>query len=371
VTTDTALAAFACAAAAFSLYWARRPTFGRSLMFGLLLAGAFLSKFSSLAFLPAAWALMYAWHLWRDRPGWGRDRTEIARAAPHLPLACAVAALSVWAMYHFDYGPAPFFGRPVPAFEFFNGIASVLRHDRAGHQAYLLGQLRTTGFWYYYLVALSVKTTLAMLILFAASVVFLFLRRRSPGAGMAVAFVLGVLAVGMTSHINIGVRHVLPVYSGFAVCGGIAAARLAGVGRAGLIAAFLLVGWHTVSGALAHPEYLSYSNELAGGHLERILIDSDLDWFQDMRRLATRLKQLHAKHLYLKANDPDFMTASGLELPPWDVVPDGDRPPTGWCALQVTWWKLSQQPKWGERFQPREKIGQSIFLYYFPEGAKP
>ena len=316
-----------------------------------------------------SWVLMYAWHLWRDRPAWRIAWREIVRALPHALLASAVTVFLIWAMYHFDYGYARPFDRSVPAFEFFNGIASTRRHNETGHLAYLLGQLRMTGFWYYYPVALSVKTPLGMLALVVASVVILFRRKGGPEAGMAVALAGGVLAVGMTSHINIGVRHVLPIFSSFAVCGGIAAARMAKAGRAGLIGAILLIGWHAVSGALAHPDYLSYSNEVAGGHLERILADSDVDWFQDMKQLATRLKQLRAKHVYLKANDPDFMAASGLQLPPWDVVPDGDQPPTGWCALQVTWWKLSGQPKWGDRVEPREKIGKSIFLYYFPEGG--
>ena len=367
VTTDTAMTGLTCMAAVYSLHWGDKPGWRRSLLLGLLLAGAFLSKFSSLAFLPAGWILMYSWHLWNARPGWRIASQEIIRALPQALLAWAVAAFLIWAMFNFDYGYARFFKRPVPAYEFFNGIASAWRHNEAGHPAYLLGQVRTRGFWYYYPVALSVKTPLAMLVLVMASVIILFRRNGGAAAGMAAMFALGVLAVGMTSHINIGVRHVLPVYSGFAVCGGMAAAYLAKAGRAGLISAILLLGWHAVSGALAHPDYLSYSNEIARGHLEKILADSDLDWFQDMRQLAIRLRQLGARHVYLKANDPDFMAASGLQLPPWDVVPDGDQPPTGWSALQVTWWKLSGQPKWADRAEPREKIGRSIFLYYFSE----
>jgi hypothetical protein len=357
---------FVSAAAAYSLAWANQPNWRRSLVFAVLLAGAVLSKFSSLAFLPAAWLLMYAWHVWRDRPMWPDEWRAMVRAAPHALLAGAGAALLTWAMYHFDYGYAGVFGRRVPAFEFFDGIRSAWRHNQSGHLGYLLGQLRTTGFLDYYPVALAVKTPLGMLALVAASIALQFRRKSGAEVGMAVALILGVLAVGVTSHINIGVRHVLPIYAAFAVCGGIAAARLAEAGRAGLIAGALLLGWHIFSGALAHPDYLSYSNAVAGGHLERILADSDVDWFQDMRQLSIRLKQLGVKQLYLKANDPEFMTASGLELPPWLPVPDGDQPPTGWCALQVTGWKLTGQPKWGDRVAPREKIGQSIFLYYFP-----
>ena len=114
---------------------------------------------------------------------------------------------------------------------------------------------------------------------------------------LPLAFSLGILLSSMTSHVNIGLRHILPIYAGLSI--------LAAVGLAALIeraptatwagvAAVALVSWLAATGAIRHPDYLAYFNEFAGDHPERILVDSDLDWGQDTIRLARRLKELGA-----------------------------------------------------------------------------
>jgi len=45
-----------------------------------------------------------------------------------------------------------------------NGIVAVKAHNDTGHLSYLLGQTRLTGWWYFYLVALAVKTPIPLLI---------------------------------------------------------------------------------------------------------------------------------------------------------------------------------------------------------------
>jgi hypothetical protein len=55
----------------------------------------------------------------------------------------------------------------VPAPEFISGIEAVLKHNQRGHVSYLLGVRNVGGFWYYYPLALAVKTPLAMLVLLA------------------------------------------------------------------------------------------------------------------------------------------------------------------------------------------------------------
>jgi hypothetical protein len=62
---------------------------------------------------------------------------------------------------------------------------------------------------------------------------------------------------------------------------------------AAIVLALLLL-WLALAGALHHPDYLSYFNELVGGQPEKVLVDSDLDWRQDAKRLAQRLKDLGA-----------------------------------------------------------------------------
>ena len=129
-----------------------------------------------------------------------------------LRLTYAAALLTIWAGYRFSVGPliapaavgeaaapagasapppaldrlarAPVF--PAPAL--FEGLGELAAKNRAGHKSYLLGEVRTTGWWYFFPVALAVKTPLPFLLLVAAGprrLVARFLRRRSTQAARA------------------------------------------------------------------------------------------------------------------------------------------------------------------------------------------
>ena len=150
------------------------------------------------------------------------------------------------------------------------------------------------------------------------------------------------------------------------MCCGVAVSRLLRHRRNWSTAAVCaLLAWQVVSGALQHPDYIAYTNELAGNRPERILADSDLDWDQSMKRLALRLDQLGVHEVTFKLASAGYM-AAGNGFPFIYYMPDGDRPAPGWNAVSITPWKLSGQPRWAETAVPRERIGRSILLYYFP-----
>jgi hypothetical protein len=265
-TTNTALAAFTGAAALCTVWWAEKPDIRRSIFLGLTVGLAVMSKFSALAFLPAAWLLMYLWHFYCTRRA---DLAYITRLIPAILTAAALIAL-------------------IP--DLTGGLRSIREHNQIGHLAYLLGQRSGPGFWHYYPVVTGVKTPLATLIL-----VLVAIRRSHRDLAMPLALGAGILCVAIPTHINIGIRHILPLCLVMAICAGVAAARLWPVNR---LAVFALVCWHIISTASVHPDNLAYTNELAGSHPERILADSDPDWDQSMGRLATRLRGgSHFRHL--------------------------------------------------------------------------
>ena len=366
-TTDMALTAFVTATLVASLYWAEKPGWGNSFGLGILLGLALLSKFSALVFLPAAWLLMWAAHWLMAWPGLPNAIRKAARLVPWAGVAAVVAAFTIWAGYRFAVGPVAYLHSVLPAPAFFTGIRYVYLHNNEGHLAYLLGQRSQTGFWYYYPVVLAVKTPLATLILLMTAIWFAIRRRDRLPIAMPLALIAAVLAVGLFSHINIGIRHILPIYAGFAVCGGAVLNRIFHEkSRWPMAVATGLLIWQIASGALQHPDYIAYTNELAGSHPERILADSDLDWDQGMRGLALRLKQLGIQNLTFKLNSSGFMIANGYPFPNYQLMPDGDEPKPGWNAISITAWKLSGQPKWAERIEPVERIHRSICLYYFP-----
>ena len=123
---------------------------------------------------------------------------------------------------------------------------------------------------------------------------------------------------------------------------------------------------------LAHPDYLPYFNFLAGSKPENIVVDSDLDWGQDILRLGQRLKELGAPSV---AFTPTIYTSLASHGFPPTVPNQPDSPEPGWNAVQVSQWKLYRfglqmhQPKfkvWADQAVPNERVGSSILLYYFP-----
>lgn len=348
ITTDMAVTAWIGAAALTSLYWVEKPDRRRTVLFGVVLGLACLSKFSALLFLPAAFVAMHRSALWRHRRS--------------LAAACAVAFLVIWAGYRFTFARVEYLHLRLPAPRFFTGIAAVWAHNAIGHVSYLLGRRSATGFRYYYPVVLAVKTPLAMLLLAlgAASAACRRYARLAP----ALAFCAAILICALVSRINIGVRHVLPIYVGLAVIGGgVAAAMLQRRAARWILTALLL--WHVASGALQHPDYLAYTNEIAGSRPENFVADSDLDWGQDMKRLADRLQRAGATEVTFEPFNKTYATLAGDPFP--RILPVGpDRPSHGWNAVSITGWKIFGVPKWADGMPPQERVGRSILLWRFP-----
>jgi hypothetical protein len=362
VNTDAALCAMTAAAGLGALWWADSPTIRRSIGLGALLGLAAVSKFSAMPFLAAAYTLMcVVWMaaarrspVWLAHEAWARRRP--------IAIAVGMAALVIWAVYGFTFARVPFLHVRLPAPRFFTGLEAVAAHNRRGHAAYVLGRRSLHGFWYYFPVVLAVKTPLALLVLVAASVPVLWRKRRIE-AGMALAFSAGVLLASLPGHIDLGVRFVLPVYVGMCVAAGCAAALARG--RAAMIAVALLVAWQVASGDLAHPDYLAYTNEIAGAHPERFVADSDLDWGQDMKRLGAFLQQAGADRVSFSA----FNRTYALPVPVSPSNPDSPSP--GWNAVSITSWKVFGFPAWADRMPPARRIGRSILVWYVPPAPPP
>ena len=177
---------------------------------------------------------------------------------------------------------------------------------------------------------------------------------------MPLAFCAAILIFAFSSRINIGVRHILPIYVGFSICCGVAAQHLLRDPRRAVAGAVVaLLGWQAVSGAVHHPDYIAYTNALAGRQPERVLADSDLDWEQGFRRLAQRLRELGVREITLKLNTAGYMDA-GNAFPTYRIMPDGDEPTPGWNVICITPWKLSGQPR-GLRDWSHESVSGDPF----------
>jgi hypothetical protein len=180
----------------------------------------------------------------------------------------------------------------LPSHAYLVGLNDVAAHNAGGHSGYLLGMRSETGWWYYFPVVFAVKSTIAAL---AAALLLLGagLRqawRRQWISPMALGLALPPLlyfVFSMTSGINIGVRHILPVYPflyvGLAVWLTSPPNRRKGVYVLAALAA-LQIG----ECARITPDYLAFFNELAGGpgRGPEYLVDSNIDWGQDVKKLG-------------------------------------------------------------------------------------
>jgi len=124
------------------------------------------------------------------------------------------------------------------------------------------------------------------------------------------------------------------------------------------------VGWQVGTLWVVNPDYLPYFNE-AVAHPDHVLVDSDLDWGQDLRRLEHRLAELAVAHLSLAYRGTADLSREALPpfepLLPWHAV-------TGWIAISAL--AREHDPAgyaWLKDYRPRERVGKTIDLYYIPE----
>jgi hypothetical protein len=205
----------------------------------------------------------------------------------------------VWAVYLFDFrqlvdvdaGTADtaktLFGSPwlatglhLPAPGFFIGLMQVAWHNRAGHLAYFMGEVSDQGWWYYFPVVLAIKTPITFLVLTAAGAYLTFKNRRRRDV---VAVTLVLLAAAMTSNINLGIRHLLPIYAPMTLLAAYAVTELWRTRARAAVGALVVL--FCAGSVLAHPDYLPWMNLAAGPHPERVVLDSNFDWGQDVVRL--------------------------------------------------------------------------------------
>jgi hypothetical protein len=166
-----------------------------------------------------------------------------------------------------------------------------------GYPVYLNGEMRRTGWWYYYLLTLVYKVPEGTWVLVLWSAVLLVVRKRSRDAWadeIAVATVPVVILFSMSflTDINLGLRYVLPMAPYVFISVGKVVPWAAGLGGAmRRVAELSVVGAISLTIAASlwiYPSYLAYFNWLSGGpdRLPPRLIDSNLDWGQDLIGLA-------------------------------------------------------------------------------------
>jgi hypothetical protein len=405
----------ACAAtvgaACFALYhWLNQPKIWQGILLGLTVGLAILAKLSAIGFLLFAGTLMGILWMAQSVPKLLHAQEWFTGFRQRVVTACIallICGLTIWAGYRFStdslmpqasrphikidsvvgqqgwfHDAAYFFVEeiPIPAPEFRRGIGDFLARNKLGHLAYLLGDIRRQGWWYFFPVVFLLKTPIPFLLLSGIGIVFAF-KNSQCGQNRfrllaPIAAAVGILGIGMLGHVNNGLRQVLSLYPLLAIVAGYGAAKLIS-GKSvyrilGMTVITILMSWQLITSFNAHPDYLAYFNALAGKHPENIVVDSDLDWGQDLKRLSATLKKRNIRELALQYNGSVGIDMNQFNLPPHSVLKPYQKT-TGWIAISIFNLQLgtTQAPydqfTWLKQYQPVEKVGKSIWLYYIPE----
>jgi 4-amino-4-deoxy-L-arabinose transferase-like glycosyltransferase len=323
-TTDLAAAASMVAASFAFCRWLERPTLARAALVGLALGLAVGTRLTGWLLVPA---LVVA-----GVPGWRTRRPSIPGA---LALAALVTLLVVWAAYGFRFAPWPtatlvpeggrlgLMGETLRVLHaahvlpeaYLEGARFQLVHGRGGHLAYLLGGFSHTGWRHYYLVALLVKSTPAFLLacVMAAAVRW---RRGALTTSETVWLCVAatVLLAASLGRIDLGERYVLALHPFLILLAASAVPHLLRW-RYGALLLVVVVGMHAVSALRQAPRgMLAYFNVIAGGtdRGHRVLLDSNLDWGQDLPRLAAWMRAHDVPRVQLAYQGSDDPARFGI-----------------------------------------------------------
>jgi 4-amino-4-deoxy-L-arabinose transferase-like glycosyltransferase len=312
VTTDVGATLFFLATIYAFFNYVKRPRLLRlaiaSLMFGLLLA----TKHSGVLLGPML-AVLVLWEVAFAAQG-TRLRTAL-RLGAALAAMVLLAVAVLWAFYGFRYAARPAGLQLIPSLAtysqdlnpFDRGVVWWMAHLHLLPESYLMGMVDirvfakyfTTfilgnwyphGVWWYFPVAISIKTTLGFigLVLLAGFAIVTRKLGNGPDHSRALVYVLFVwmayLATAGINGLNIGVRHVLPSYGLAAVIAGAGVAALVGLSRKWRWVCSALVAAHVVSALCVLPYPLAYANEAWGGagNTYKVLADSNVDWGQQL-----------------------------------------------------------------------------------------
>jgi hypothetical protein len=192
---------------------------------------------------------------------------------------------------------------PVPLpYEYVAGFDDQKMEAEGKYQMYFNGELRHAkpddtgrqGWWYYYLAALGLKLPIGTLVLLTLGIIGViafpdvWTGRFLVIAGLAA---VPILAMSFLTDINLGLRYVLPSLPFLFLLAGSAIRK--GRSPNWLVLGIASLTWNVIAEVRQHPNELAYFNEFAGGpeNGRKWLIDSNLDWGQDLRSLVRWLEK--------------------------------------------------------------------------------
>lgn len=305
-----------------------------------------------------------------------------------------------------------------PIAQYLLGVTMVFGRVSGGNTTFFFGEVSNQSFKWYFPASYLLKEPLSFIFFFLLALVasaaaffrkkipalwrsFKLLLEKNPERPIFLMFTIYYAGISVAGNLNLGIRHLFPILPLIYV---LVAQRAVNFfsgfrSRAGKISSLsvfvLLVLWYTISSLAAFPNYIAYFNELIGGGKNAYLYftDSNVDWGQDLKRLAAWTKEHpeveKLKLDYFGGGEPKYYfcarkydssgklvkTSSGYDCSKsvYQEWHSKNGQTKGWIAVSVTF--LQNAKFYAQRFnepdydwlrwrEPYAKIGNSIFVYW-------
>ena len=283
--------------------------------------------------------------------------------------------------------------------QYFLGLAMIFERAGGGNTTYFLGEVSNIGWKNYFPFVYAVKVPLAFHILTLIALFYTAWLIRKPFWQNAfqrirewiknhfayfamIAFIALYWTTSLSSNLNIGVRHLLPIFALNIIL--VSAVITKWLKEPFLKAKYAILGilllWQSVSVLSVYPHFLSYFNELVGGPEKGYIytVDSNLDWGQDLKRLDQWTNEKGINKIYV-----DYFGGADVEyylkekfLPWWGTRDPGELEKGDYLAVSATLLQGGRGElspgfnqtagfyRWLYKYEPIEKIGHSIFVYH-------
>ncbi len=436
VANDIAVLFGVLAASYYFIRYLKLPSRRSLIISGLILGVALLTKFSAFLLVPFFLILSLTYGMISGGI-FGRTRPSsilhfMYGTAKIIAIAFMFVILPVYIFHTFGYAPEQqqrdaqtilglifpgrFFVGPMVwlsgqelfrAFAWY-GVGLFMTVSRQSYynqsDIYLLGRLVHSGVWWYFPLVYVIKEPIPWLVMLFTAVLFtlksarkligqslknlpVFIHEHFEALSMLL-FLGTYWAVSMRSVVNIGIRLLLPTYP-FAIL--LVSGQIVNAGKYiqhrskkvfqpfAAIIVFLLV-WYIFEAVHIYPYYLTYFNQFIGGpaHGWEYVVDSNLDWGQDLQRLDDWLTKNGIKKIEFGAlgpTSPDYYLGEKYVYLNTNKYKDRDdfisRNKTGgWIALSSTQYLQlmpDAYPLWLKSIPPVTIVGNSIFVWHVTE----
>ncbi|MBU2635292.1 glycosyltransferase family 39 protein [Patescibacteria group bacterium] len=416
VTTDVAAALGVVMASYFWIKFLKSPTKKNIIFAGLIFGVSILLKFSLVLVIPLFGIITIVYALLWKKP--------LLKYIGMAVIAGIIGMILIWPVYQFHLLNYPaerqvrdseiilssgginitegiciwMADKPGlrPYAHYFLGLLMASQRVSGGNTVYFLNEISNMGWWYYFPLIYLLKIPLAFHILTLIALLYVFwliiikrpfwqnifhritewIKNHFTEFSMLV-FLAIYWITSITGALNIGIRHILPVFPFIYILVGLGIAKWK---KIAVSLVLILLGFYIISSLLVWPHYLTYYNEIAQGPKNgyKYAVDSNYDWGQDLKRLKEWVDENNIEKIYLSyfgGGNPEYYLKERY-APWWGDRDKKELPEGSYLAVSLTLLQGGKgnpapgfdQPTgyylWLDDYEPIARIGNSIFIYY-------